>query len=310
MAAAWPSSAAASPAALAGRFARYAGATYLGQLTTWLTDVEFVVFLAAATVSLEQVAVLGFAYKFARDFASYVATPLTGVATPLLTRVHQRGEAALRDGHASFTRLVWLLMIPAAVGLMVLAPRLVQTLYPKYGAGAGLVLVFIVCSFGDSLLWVSQQALVVSERYRAVLLTQLVGALSLPLALALLPRYGLLGVAVAVTLARLSARVLTAVYAVRRLPLDLPVAFGLRVVAASAAFVVVLVPLVKALPAPIPASGPWSTLTGVAPLIALAVLGAGIYLVTLSALGGLDQADRRRVLELPLPFKSVLARIL
>jgi hypothetical protein len=170
--------------------------------------------------------------------------------------------------------------------------------------------VFIVCSFGDSLLWVSQQALIVSERYKAVLLAQLVGALSLPLALLLLPRYGLLGVAVAVTLPRLSARVLTAAYAERRLQLRLPLGFGVRVVAASAAFVVVLVPLLAALPAPVPASGPWSTLAGLAPLMALAVLGAGIYLLTLSLLGGLDKADRRRVLELPLPFKSVLARFL
>ena len=295
---------------LAGRFARYAGATYLGQLTTWLTDVEFVVFLAAALVGLDQVAVLGFAYKLARDFASYVATPLTGVATPLLTRVHQRGADALREGHASFTRLVWLLMVPAAVGLGLLAPRLVQTLYPKYAASSGLVLVFIACSFGDSLLWVSQQALVVAERYRAVLLSQLLCVLSLPLALALLPRYGLLGVALAVTLARLSARVLTAAYAVRRLRLDLPLDFGLRVLVASAAFVVVLAPLLRALPAPPGPGGPWTTLAGLAPLIALALLGAGIYLATLSLLGGLDPADRRRALELPLPFKSVLARLL
>src|SRR6185436_3616654 len=46
------------------RFARYAGVSYLVQLTTWLSDVEFVVFLAAALLGLEQVALLGFAYKF------------------------------------------------------------------------------------------------------------------------------------------------------------------------------------------------------------------------------------------------------
>ena len=73
-------------ARLAGRFARYSAVTYLGQLSTCLTDVEFVVFVAAALVGLEEVAVLGFAYKFALDFASYVATPLTGVGTPLQTQ--------------------------------------------------------------------------------------------------------------------------------------------------------------------------------------------------------------------------------
>lgn len=296
---------------LGPRFARYAGVSYLIQLTTWLTDVEFVVFLAAALLGLEQVAVLGFAYKFARDFASYVATPLTGVGTPLLTRVRQRqDEHALREAHASLTRLVWLLVLPAGVGLALLAPRLIATLYPKYVAGSGLALVFIVCSFGDMLLHVPQQVLLVVERYRAVVLSQLVAVLSLPLSLLLLPRYGVLGVAVAVTLARLAARGLTLAYAVRGLGLTLPHTFGLRVILASAAFSAVLVPLIRALRQPVTVVSPATMLAGLLPLVGLTLLGAALYLVALRLLGGLDAADRRRLLELPLPFKAALARIL
>lgn len=296
---------------LRARFARYASVSYLSQLATWLTDVEFVVFLAAAWMGLEQVAVLGFAYKFARDFLNYVATPLAGLTTPLLTRVRQRQDpSALREAHASLTRLIWLLVLPAAIGLSLLAERLIATLYPKYLAGAGLVLVFVAGSFGDMLLQVPQQVLMVVERYRAVVLSQLVALLSLPLAALLQPRHGVLGIAIAVTLARLAARVVTLVYAARRLGLRLPLDFGWRVGAASAAFTLVLLPLLRALPPRAAPRAPLELLSGLLPLLGLAALGVVVYLLVLRLLGGLAEADRRRVLELPIPFRATLARLL
>jgi O-antigen/teichoic acid export membrane protein len=198
--------------ALRGRFARYAAVTYLMQISTWFYDIEVVVFLATAVLDLGQVAVLGFAYKLAKDLLGYVWTPLTGVMTPLLARIKERrSDTALEEAVGSLTRMIWLLVVPAGVGLVLLAPRLVEALYPKYAAGIGVILVFIVFTFLESLLSVPHNVLMVYELYRPVILSRLVAFLSVPLVILALPRYGLMGVAVTVGVVRVAARVVTVI---------------------------------------------------------------------------------------------------
>lgn len=309
--AALPERTSAPDPALGGRFARFAGVSYLVQLGNWLTDVDCVVFLAAARLGLDQVALLGFAAKFARDSMNYVWTPFFGVTTPALARIHQqRDAAAFREAHLTLTRMVWLLLFPAGVGLLLLSARLIEALYPRYVPAQQIALVFLVAVFAEGLLSVTHASLMVAERYAPLLGARLVALAGLPLAWLLFPRFGAAGIALGIGAARLAAAVLPFLLARRSLGLRLPMAFLGRVATASGVLVAVVAPLAQALRPPAAHSGPAGILIALAPLLLLAAGGAALYLAALRLLGGVEEADRRRLLELPLPFKGALSRLL
>jgi len=307
--AALPQRAGAPDPALGGRFARFALVSYLIQLGHWLTDVDCVVFLAAALLGLERVALLGFAAKFARDLLNYVWTPFAGIITPTLARIHERGEpAAFREAHAGLTRMVWLLVFPAGVGLLLLGGRLIEVLYPPYIPARKLALVFLVSVFAEALLSVTHAALMVAERYASLLGARLLALVALPLAYLLFPSLGAAGLALGIGLARVAAAVTPLWLARRSLGLRLPAAFLTRVTTASAVLAAAIAPLVWALPTPSVHSGPLGIALALTPLLLLAAGGAVVYVVALRLLGGIEEADRRRLLELPLPLAGRLGR--
>ena len=293
------------------RFARFASFTWLIQLTTWLYDLPFLVLFAARTLSLGEVALLGFAYKFAKDFVIYVFWPLVGLVQPVLARVKAReSEAAMADAYRSLVRIVWLVVLPSGVGLCLVTPRLLSALYPKYAEGAGLAVLFVAFVFADVLLHVATLAMMTAERYRAILLSRLLGLLSVPAILLLMPRYGMVGAAVAVGVVRLLPPLVTTAYVSLRMGLALPLRFGARLVLACVAFAV---PLAFALgTGPGPSADPTlgSRLSSLLLLAGVALLGAALFFVALKATGGLEADDRRRLLELNLPAKKWLARVL
>lgn len=305
-------SAAGSAPELRRRFVNFAAVSYLMQVSAWFYDLSFVVFVLSATLGLREVAILSFAYKFAKDYLAYVWTPLSGVITPLLTRVRvERDGAALRDAHASLVRILLLLLVPAGVGLVVLAPYMVAVLYPTYLEATTLIAIFVFFTFGESLLSVPHNIMMVYERFRVVIASRLVALLSVPLILLLLPRFGLIGVAVAVGLARLGSRLVTVVYGVQRLGLTLPYAFAGRVVAATAGFAVVLLAILQLWPVTsVEAATPAAKAAAFVPVAGLVLLGGLLYAAGLHLQGGLDEAERRRLLGMRLPFKHILARVL
>lgn len=298
------------PDDLKTRFAGYSGMTYLHQITTWLYDLDVIVLLSAATLGLRDTALLGFAYKFARDTLGYVWTPLTGVMTPLLSRVKTRDDAgALQDAQASLSRIVWLLLVPSLAGMLLLSPRLLPVLYPKYTEAVPLVALFLVFAFAESMLSVPQNVLMVCERYKPVVISRLLAAACIPLVALLLPAYGLFGVALAVGIARIVARLYTVAAGARLLGLRLPWAFGAKVGLSSAAMSAVLFALLKLLPSTGPVSGTGRVLA-LLPLMGFALLGAASFLIALSTLAGLEEQDRRRLERLRFPGKQALLRFL
>ena len=299
---------AALPEDLRPRFLRYAAFDYTVQLSTWLYDLPFLVLFAARSLSLEAVAVLGFGYKFAKDFLTYVYWPLIGVVTPVLARVRSRdSDDALRDAYASLLRLLGLVLIPAGVGLSLLTPHLIAALYPKFLEASPLAVVFVSFVFLDMLLSVAQTALMTLERYRPLLLLRATALLS-PLVLALgLAHFGLPGAAWGMGIARVLPPLLITAYAWRALGLRFPARFLGRVALASLAFALPLLLLTGEAPT-VPGSAP--NVAAIVPLLGYAAAGAIIFLVVLRALGGLDRDDRRRLLELRLPFRDLLARFL
>jgi O-antigen/teichoic acid export membrane protein len=297
---------------LARRFASFAGMSYLMQVTTWFYDLQFVMFvLYALGLQLDQVAVLGFAYKFAKDYLGYVYTPFSGIMTPLLARIRGRQDpAVLQETYGGLTRIFVLLMIPAGAGLALLAPQLLALLYPRYTEAATLIYLFIAFTFAESLLSVPHNVLMVYERYRPVLFARMLALVSVPLLALLVPPYGLIGAAVAVGIARVLARLTTVVYVQRKMGLRFPLRFAGRVLVATLLFGLALLLLLPIWPLPAGAMGFAGKAAAAISLAALASLGGLGYLMALRLFGGLDEQERKRILSLKLPFKKALARLL
>lgn len=296
---------------LTRRFSRFAAVSYLMQVSTWFYDLSFVVFVLSASLGLGELAIISFAYKFAKDFLGYVWTPLGGIVTPLLTRVRvDRDERSLRDAHASLTRILLLLLVPSAIGLAVLTPAIVAVLFPKYTAGTTLMIIFIGFTFAESLLSIPLNVLMVYERYAVVIMSRLVALLSVPAVLFAFPHYGLIGVAVAVGLVRVLSRLVTVIYAVFWLKLTLPLGFAARVALASSSFAVVLLLILRRWPINTLAISASNRMIVMLPLLGLVLLGATLYLLVLRLTGGLDESERRRLLGMRLPFKQLLSRVL
>ena len=298
------------------RFAGFAGMSFLTQMTTWFYDLAFVVIvLTAAGTSLANIAILGFAYTFAKTFLSYAYLPFGGLLTPLLTRIRNRNEAAaLQETYGSMTRMFALILIPAGVGLALLTPRLLGLLYPQYVDAANLAYVLIGFAFLESLLSIPHNVLMVYDRYRAVLIARLLALIVVPLLLIVAqfeqPEQVLMGVAIAVGVARVLPRLVTLIVVRRTMGLRFPVRFVGRVVLAVLAFCIPLLLLQQVWPLPADTTTWADKALAATSLGALAALVGIGYLVALRLLGGLDEQERKRILGLKLPFKRVLARIL
>ncbi len=298
-------------AGFGSRFARFAAFTWLIALTTWLYDLPFLVLFAAQRLPLDQVALLGFAYKYAKDFAIYAFWPLVGLVQPVLARIRARDSAvALRDAYLSLVRIAWLILMPAGVGLVVLSPRLIATLYPRYAEGAALATLFVAFVFAEALLHVALLVMMTAERYRAILLSRLLGLLSLPALLWLMPRYGMPGAAVAVGVVRLLPALFASLYASRHMGLPLPLRFGGRVALACVAFAGPLYLLLGSGPGPGFDPRQPAQVAGLLPLFGLVLVGAVVFVFALRATGGLEPDDRRRLLALNLPGKAFVSRLL
>jgi O-antigen/teichoic acid export membrane protein len=292
------------------RFARLASVSYLIQGTIWLFDVQFVVIMSAALLPLHDVALLGFALKLGKDFLGYVWTPLNGVVVPLLTRVRALGShAALVDAHASLTRLVWLLLIPAATGLAFLAPAVIATLYPKYVDAVAIAVVCLGFSFLEPMLAIPLNLLLVCERYKAVVVSRLLTLLGIPLLFLAVPQLGLMGVVLTAGLVRLGSLLVTVVYGARHMGLRLPLGFGARVTGASACAGGLMWLLARIQPWQAGPLEDGRKLLYLVPLAGCAVLGGAAFVVGFRLAGGLHADERRRLLGLQLPFKRWIARL-
>jgi O-antigen/teichoic acid export membrane protein len=294
-------------------FVAYTGVSHLLNLSDWATSLA----LAALIVpGLEQVALLAIGFKMVRIALAYLFTPLAGVQVPLFTRV-RAGEGGTLDGtYQSITRLLLFLMLPGGVGLSFLALPLLAGLYPRYVGAAPLIWVLAPCLFLDSLLSTAQIALMVYERYRAVLLARLLAFVSVPLLLVLTapssPVGAAMGAAIALGLARVLARLLALYLGQRELRLGFPLAFAGRVGLASAVMALPLavgVWLLGVLPAEVSAFE-LRRLLYLAAVGGLALLAALVFLLALRALGGLDKRDREQLLRMKLPGKGLIRRLL
>ncbi len=313
------------------RFTAYSAMMYVLNLSTTLYDQSFVVLLIGLIVAdtarqRVEVVLVGLAFKFVRQLLQALVVPLTGVQTPLFSRLYAEDRLdGLRTAYSSLTRFLILVLVPAGAGLILMAQPLLVLLYVQPGTGpkADAVLTVdnlpqtvLACAiltiglFGESLVSVALNVLMVYEDYRSVLMARSVALVSVPLLLLLEPPFGVVGVTIAVAVAALGSRLVALGFGLRRLGLSFPAAFLGKVALATLPFAVLLGPVAFLLPtdAVAPLSLPWF---GRALVVGGLVLAAMLlFWLVFRRLGGIEPADRQRFAGLRVPGIKLLLRYL
>jgi O-antigen/teichoic acid export membrane protein len=156
--------------------------------------------------------------------------------------------------------------------------------------------------FTETLIAPSHNILLAHEHLRAVIITRIIALASIPLMFWLTPTYGALGAVVAAGLGRVASRFSATVYAWRVFSLRFPAAFLGRVAAATAIMAgAMLIPL-EFLQRP-------STVTETIVQTTLAfVTGSLVFGLAFKLLGGLEAADKQRLVTLKVPLPAFLLR--
>jgi O-antigen/teichoic acid export membrane protein len=268
------------------------------------------------------IGLLGLCFYVVRQILNTLATPMSGVQTPLFARLYTEGRLdGLRTAYASLTKFLILLLFPAGVGLIIMSRNLLMLLFGQARAGQVLTIqtlpeVVIATAlltfglFGEAIISPAMNVLLVFEKHRVVLIARLISLLSLPLLLLLIPPFGVVGAAAAVAFTALASRVVALVYGLRVLELRFPMQFCGRVAGATLAFMLVIAPLAGSLPV---------QPTSIAPLEAIKLAGANgllvlgavaIFLFVFRRLGGIDNSDKLRFQGMRIPGIKLLLRYL
>lgn len=304
----------AAGARLPARLAAYTGLSYWQQLTEYLYSIEFMLLILpgfAAAGSLK------FAHSLIGQLLTALWSPLLGVQIPLFARLQQRDEPRqLNDAYRLLSKFLAAIMIPAAVGLFLLAPNLIALLGRQYvdAVPAARALTLTLCL--DAAISVPLAILMAYERYRPMLIARTCALVAIPLVVLAVPRFGLIGAALVMGGTRVLCDGLAMAFTLRDFRLAYPARFAGRVLGASLAMAAVVAPLALSLLVPaLPADPQAPVNRGVwlAYLAGNAAVGGGGMLVFLGVFkltGGLDPADRQRIRELRLPLADRALRYL
>lgn len=293
--------------ALPSGFVRYCAVSFFMTLTDFLASKSFAVFLAN---DISDVALLWAGASVVGMALGYLYTPMVGVQVPLFTRVRAGEGGTLLGAYQSLARLQALLLIPGAVGLILLAHPVLTVLTPQYVDAASLVWVLVPCLFLESMLTTAYNALIVYEKLRVIVISRLLTLSVVPLLILLSPLLGIIGVALAFGLARVLGGLWVTVSGYRLMGLRWPWRFTLRVILASSVMALLVAGMAALLPDLPPRAGILLRLREAGLLVCVALLGAGAFIAALRATGGLEPQDREQLAKMRLPGRRWLLRVL
>lgn len=292
--------------ALPAGFMRYCAVSFLMTLTDFVAGPNFALWFVP---NLVDVALLVAGVAFVQIALGYLYTPLVGVQVPLFTRVRQGEGGTLLSAYQSIIRLQVLLLVPGAVGVVLLAEPLFALL-PNYATSAKIVWVLVPCLFVESLLTTAHNVLIVHERLREIVIARVLTLVVVPLIIVLTPQFGIIGAALAFGLARLAAGAWVTANGVRLLGLRWPWRFTMRVLAASGVMALAVAGVVALLPAVSSATGTAARFAQAGLVLGIAALGGLVLLLALRLFGGLEAPDREQIARLRLPFKRWLLKVI
>jgi O-antigen/teichoic acid export membrane protein len=316
-----------SPRSVWRRFTAYSAMMYVITLSTALYDQPFVVLALGFLItdrasSRVEVALVALAFQFVRQLLQALVVPLTGVQASLFARLYAENRIdGLRTAYGSLTRFLILALVPAGAGLIVMTRNLLMLLYGQVRATSVLTterlpetvaacVLLTIGLFGESLVGVALQVLLVYEEHRAVLVARLCALISIPLLYLLVPGWGVVGAAAAVAVAALGSRLVALAYGLRRLGLAFPTRFLGQVCLATAPFVVIIGPLALLLPED---PGRLLSLRWFAFALADGALilgGVGLFWLAFRRLGGLLPEDKQRFAGMRIPGVKRVLRFL
>jgi O-antigen/teichoic acid export membrane protein len=218
---------------------------------------------------------------------------------PIISRLwEERGRQATEEALTSFTRMFFLMIIPAVVGLAVVAAPLMRLLADEaYFVGYPAIWLVACASMALGLSDLGSSGSMVANRTRLIARNQIVAAIvNLILNLILIPILGFMGAAWSTLLSFLLLAILQTITSKRFLTWRWPVTSLWRVLAASAAMSAAVLLLQAGLRSD-------TTVWQVVILLLSILVGALIYGMVLWALGeispqqliGLFRSDQRRV---------------
>ena len=281
------------------RIWKMSAVTYLRDLSLYFATPAFVSPVLVTVLGRpEPVAVFATSYFVASSTVTLVVSGFRGIYRPAFAHVMASGQQAqLQRAFDLVNKLQILAVVPAGVGLAVMVADYLPLLYgAPFAAAIPIARVLIVFLFAETAMAVGLLVLWVDERYRPVLLAQLVMIAAAPLFVWSAGRFGLLASAVVLGVSRLAASVFGYIQVRRMYGVSYPWIFAAKVTAVSLTMAAVLGA----------ARQVWTTsITEAAALTALGVLIvlAGLRVFRVMGPGELDVLQRASI-----PGKRVLAR--
>ena len=283
------------PPQLWKRFANVSALNFVITATASLSEPGFAALVLTGSKQLTAVAILAVGYRFVQYFLRFLVAPLTGIQTPLFTRLYaDKKMEQVREAYSTLTKFFIFLLVPCGIVMILLAPRLIPFLFTEtYELSALVAIVLIIFLFGETITSIPQTMLIVFEESRATLVSRLLSILSVPMLLVLVPPFGAVGAALSIGAPRLLSRIYATIFTTQHYAIRFPFAFLVRVSASSA---------LAAIPLFFARDLEWWWLT--LATISFAILFLGLF----KLFGGFDAQEKERLKTLKLPFKEIVLR--
>lgn len=287
---------------LYSRFIKFSALSYVMNLSTYFYDLPFVILVLTFFNDTAAIAIFGLAFgRVVMPALRVMFTPLNGIQMPMFARLHvENNPAKLQDAYWTLSRFLCIWLIPIAVALAVLAgPLIVLFFQSRYADAASTASVLALFLFAESVFSPAQIVLMVSGRYRAVLISRIIALASIPLLFAAIPLWGAFGAAVAIGIGRVSAQLLSTIIASRSYHIHFPYGFFTRISLISLAMGAVMA-------IPLYLIGSATPLDNILKLALSSVLGTIVFVLLFRMFAHLDDRDKQRILTLPIPFKQTV----
>jgi O-antigen/teichoic acid export membrane protein len=293
------------------RFTKYASLMYFFNLSTSFYDSSFAVLVLTFYKEATAAVIIRVVYSFIKTLLKNLLAPFNGVQTPLFSSIQAEGkEGALGVAYSSLSKLQIFILVPSALGMIILARNLLELLMLRQSADAVItpdvlpsatwaVILTVIFTFAEAIISMPLVILMVYEKYRSVILSRLLPLLTGPmLVLVALFNWGVIAAVVVMGVVAVGSRLIALLIVQRDFKLFYPMKFFWKVLRASLAFGIPLQIAVLLLPVN------WIVTASVA------VAGVIIFGLTFKFLGGFDPEDKKRLLTLKLPFRHWVVKYL
>jgi O-antigen/teichoic acid export membrane protein len=283
-----PEARAGVPAELERDAARFAGVSFAEKLASYLNSPSFVLFLLAGLGSgSEDVAMFTIAGDFTFRIVSLLTIPFAGITLPVFSFLEADGR---REDSTMALRLhiivLVLLFIPAAGLLTALSSSVVPLLYSiRYSEAAPILTVLVPFLFLEYTVYSALlAALMTRRRYIEVLASKLPVLLGLPLIVYVIPRWGAVGAALVLGLTRLASAGILLAAGLREFRFRFPLGFTAKVLGATCCAALAAAAFPK------PQTPGWGS------FVTAVLLGGVVFAIVYRVSGGMEAADRERLL--------------